>query len=749
MTVMEKNAVPRRPPAWILILGALALASPLFAVGAQTWRQRDRSDFEKGEPRGVSLGADGTLRLSPRMDLLYEPTEPYVWTLAQDGKGALYAAGGNEGRIDRIAPDGSSRLFFRVEEPEVHALAIDGAGFLYAGTAPGGRVYKIAPDGSRAWTFETGEEYVWALALDRQGNVYAGTGVDGRIVRIDREGRGSIFFDTAETHVRALLIDAEGNLYAGTDGRGLVFRVSPRGEGFVLYDAPLSEVVALQRGPDGTMYAAIVGESGHPAHRREAPAPRPTPTPPPAPQEGMPLPAPSPAPGTPAEPRPMQEQRVPLSMEGKVLAISRDGYAREVWSGSQEAILSLALSAANHLLLGSSLQGRIYELDGDVEGGLSEIARAPSSQVTALLRRTDGSVAVAGSNFGTVSLLRPFHAASGLFESRVLDAVAFSRWGRIAWRADLPKGTAVTLSARSGNTEEPDRTWSEWGPSLDDPRGVVIDRPPARFLQWRARLTSDVPARTPVLREVAVTYLQANLPPEIHKVEVQPAGVAFQKVPVGSGAPSQEARPAGSAAPDVSGTARRRGSPQSRRGFEPGARSVTWQAADPNDDDLEYDVYYRAVDETQWKRVRTRVDEDFATLDSTAMPDGTYLFRIVASDAPSNAPGEALTTEALSSLFDVDNTPPRVEEIRAKPETAGLRLTFTVRDTFSIIGETAYAVDAGDWIPIAPTDRINDALVETYDVVIPRPGRGEHSIVVRAADAAGNVGAGKVIVDIP
>ncbi|HXH28906.1 MAG TPA: hypothetical protein VNL37_07665, partial [Candidatus Polarisedimenticolia bacterium] len=189
--------------------------------------------------------------------------------------------------------------------------------------------------------------------------------------------------------------------------------------------------------------------------------------------------------------------------------------------------------------------------------------------------------------------------------------------------------------------------------------------------------------------------------------------------------------------------------PQARRGFEPGARSVTWEAADPNDDDLEYDVYYRAVDETVWKRIRTAIDENFATLDSTAMPDGTYLFRIVASDAPSNARGEALTTEALSPLFDVDNTPPRVEEIRAKPEAGGLRLTLTVRDTFSIIGETDYAVDAGDWTPIAPTDRINDARVERYDVLIPAPGRGEHSIVVRSSDAAGNVGAGKVIVHLP
>ncbi len=453
-------------------------------------------------------------------------------------------------------------------------------------------------------------------------------------------------------------------------------------------------------------------------------------------------------------------------MEGKVLAISPDGYAREIWSGSQEAILSLAVSPDGDLLMGASAQGRIHTVDA--AGNVSELLRLPSAQVTALLRLGDGGdapagrdggspagrqragdIAVATSNSGSLSILKTGYAASGTFESRVHDARSFATWGRASWRVETPKGTSIALGVHCGNTEEPDRTWTDWRGAPFNADGALLDCPASRFLQWRAQMKSDDPARTPSLREVAVTYLQANLPPEIKKIEVQAPGVSYQESPAsGSGGPA-DARAAGSTGSDVEGGVRRKPRPQSRRGFDAGARSITWQAADPNEDDLVYDVHYRAVDEKAWKKVRDKIDEDFVTWDSHAMPDGTYVFRVVASDAPSNAAGRALTAEKLSPTFDVDNTPPRLQDIKAQIQPSSLRLTFAASDSFSIIRETAYALDAGDWVAVQPADGLDDSPSEKYDLTLPRPGPGEHSIVVRALDGAGNTGSGRVIVEIP
>jgi hypothetical protein len=740
--------LPSAAAALWLGLVLILSTSLLHAVSARSWKQRDRVDFEQGEPHGVSLTAEGPVRLGARLERLFEPEQPYVWAVAASERGPIYVSGGNEGVVYRIDAKGAGERFFKVEEPEVQALAVDASGFVYAGTVPGGRIYKVAPDGKQVWVCVTGEEYIWALLLDRQGELIAATGTEGRVLKIDATGHSKVLYDSAETHVRSLALDTRGDLLAGTDGHGLIFRVTRDGRGTVMYDAPLSEVTALALAPDGLVYAAVDGEAGRgPRPQPSRPAPSQTPPPSGEGSEGSSPSQPPPQEGSPQGGA--SEARPALSVEGKVLAISPDGYARDVWSSSQESILSLAITATGELLMGASSQGRLFLLDA--KGGVSEIARSDSSQVTALLRRPSGAgkaddVIVGGSNLGSVSVLRSGHAPSGTLESRVFDAQSFATWGRVSWRADAPSGTAVTLQARSGNTEDPDRTWSDWGKEAADPLGSPLDVPSARFIQWRARLKTNEPSRTPELREVSIVYMQKNLPPEFRKVEVLPTGVSMQAVPAPPAAPGPEGKPAGT---DGDSGTRRRPRPQARRGFDPGARSLTWQVVDPNEDDLVFDVQYRAIDEKAWKTARRRIDEDFVTFDGSALPDGTYLVRIVASDSPSNPAGQALTAEKVSAPFDVDTTPPRIERLKAEVDKGGLRLTFAASDDFSIVREAAYSVDAGDWLLARPVDGLSDGLKEAYELSLPLPAPGEHSVVVRTMDAAGNTGSGRAVVDVP
>jgi len=741
----------RRAAAVAVILFALVAAAPALAVTSRLWKQRERADFDAGEPSGVSLSVEGPIRLGARIDPLFEPDQPYIWAVAVGPHGEIYAAGGNEGLVHRVEAGGRSTPFLQVDEAEVHALAVDAKGAIYAGTGPGGRIYKFSPEGKRLWDHDTGERYIWALAFDRQGRLYAGTGTEGRVLAIDADGSSRVLLDSAETHIRTLAIDAQGAILAGSDGHGLVFRIGADGKSSVLYDAPLGEVVALQPGANGTIYAAVAGEAGR-GPRPSSPQPTPRPAsvdgpPPDAPREGggggAPVQGEGPSSGAPAE------RRINLGIEGKVLAIDPDGYAREVWAAGQEAILSLALRHDGALLMGSGSEGRIYALDAT--GGVSEVARAPSSQVTALARRPaatgrDEEIVVGGSNLGSVSILKSGFAESGSFESSVFDAQSFASWGRIAWKGETPSGTSIALQVRSGNTEGPDRTWSDWGPEMSDPEGAVVDRPAARFLQWRATLRTTAMARTPELREVDVVYLQKNLPPEFRKMEVLAPGVALQSVPPPPGGSPTDSK---SSTGDADALARRRARPQSRRGFDAGARSVQWQATDPNDDDLAYDVQFRALDEKNWKTVRSRIAEDFVTFDSGALPDGTYLVRVIASDALSNPVGQALTSEKITAPFDVDNTAPRIEHLKTAVEKGMLVVRFSAADGFSILREGSWSVDAGDWDTARPTDGMNDSLAENYEITLPVPAAGEHSVVVRAMDAAGNIGAGRIVVTIP
>src|SRR5260370_17862708 len=98
-----------------------------------------------------------------------------------------------------------------------------------------------------------------------------------------------------------------------------------------------------------------------------------------------------------------------------------------------------------------------------------------------------------------------------------------------------------------------------------------------------------------------------------------------------------------------------------RRFFQKGARTLTWQATDPNDDTLSYKVFYRTLGESEWHLLGDNLSQNYYTIDGNRVPDGTYLFKIVASDAPSNTKEVALSDERISDAIEIDNTPPAIK----------------------------------------------------------------------------------------
>src|ERR1700733_11872046 len=80
-----------------LLLVALAALATAFAVDTHFWQHGDRSDFESGTLKNLSLRADGRIFLSPEFTEIFDSSTPYLWTLASDSKGNLYTAGGGTG----------------------------------------------------------------------------------------------------------------------------------------------------------------------------------------------------------------------------------------------------------------------------------------------------------------------------------------------------------------------------------------------------------------------------------------------------------------------------------------------------------------------------------------------------------------------------------------------------------------------------------------------------------------------------
>jgi hypothetical protein len=179
---------------------------------------------------------------------------------------------------------------------------------------------------------------------------------------------------------------------------------------------------------------------------------------------------------------------------------------------------------------------------------------------------------------------------------------------------------------------------------------------------------------------------------------------------------------------------------------------VKWNAHDENDDQLVYAIYYRGDGETRWLLLKDNVTDKAYSFDASLLPDGGYTVKVVASDAPSHSPSEGLTTEKESRRFEVDTTPPRIENLAASVEGAQIHVAFRAVDSFSQIRRAEFSVDAGEWKYVEPVGQIADAKVENYDFKAALEAGNEvsaaqdHVVVVRVFDRYDNMGAAKTLI---
>lgn len=181
------------------------------------------------------------------------------------------------------------------------------------------------------------------------------------------------------------------------------------------------------------------------------------------------------------------------------------------------------------------------------------------------------------------------------------------------------------------------------------------------------------------------------------------------------------------------------------QGFEDkGYQSVVWSARDDNGDDLLYSIYYRGEGEQNWRLLKDKLTEKYYSWDTATMPDGAYYLKIVASDSPSNPPDQTLTGERESDRFEIANTPPQIQSLRADSGSAPVTILFEASSSSGTIAHAQYSVDAGAWQVVFPVGLLSDAPKESYEIHLSGLAPGEHTIAVQIADAFENTAAAKV-----
>jgi hypothetical protein len=706
-----------------------------LAEGTRTWQQSTYDDFVKGTSHGVAISSDGMLELAPSFKLIASTPSSAVWATAVGPQGEIYAATGAPARVYRIVPGGQPVAIFQPQELQVQALVVDKQGVLYAAANPDGKVYKIEHTGAgNAKTAEKGEKsktetgwtssvyfdpqtkYIWALALDPAGNLFVATGDHGQIFRVSPNGEDSLFFKSDEPHIRVLAFDNQGNLIAGSDGSGLIYRITPKGEGFVLYSAPKREITSLAVDDAGNIYAAASGEKRAGGSSSAVSVVIPS-----GGEKNSPSEKPNSS-GPPPESVTLNSGSTSVPGGSEIYKISANGSPARLWNSRDDLVYSLAFDTKGHLLAGTGNRGQVYAITG--RGDYSELLKAGANQVTAFTKAADGGLYASTSNLGKIFLLSEAPNSEGTFESDVFDAHIFSKWGRAEFRG---KGS-VELFVRSGNVDNPDRNWSPWK-KIDLQKGAEVTAPPARFIQWKAVLhPGDV---SPRVDNVTLNFLTQNVAPEFDDVVVTPA-TRFQSPP----------RP-----PNLDPG--QRFDPQPNAVHDRQYVGVKWTVRDENDDQLVYSVYYRGDGQSRWLLLKDDLTEKFCSFDASLLPDGGYTIKVVASDAPSHSPGEALSSEKESDRFEVDTTPPQIQDLKASLRANAIHVQFRAVDSFSPIKRAEYSFDAGDWHFVEPVGQLSDSKSESYDFSLPLTGDAsgqEHVVVVRAYDRYDNMESAKTVV---
>jgi len=694
----------------------------LHGVVPQKWEIRSKDEFLKGKLDGISLSYEGVLSLSPKEETIDAPVEEFYLSHLLTQQGEIFLGTGHAGKIYKIGKSGTPELYFQVPEMDIYCMTQDRRGNLYAGTSPNGKIYKITGKGKGSPFFNPREKYIWDLFFSERGVLLAAVGENGAIYEINTEGEGRQVLGFEENHVLCIEKDVNQDIIAGTGGRGRVYRISRGKKPAILFESSYEEMRSLALDKEGNVYAAAGGkiispkkEIGLPITVKTETGARITVTPTSVLSEEMQLSS--------------QEQ------PGALYKVNSQGVVKRIWQSSDELIYSLSWNETeDKLLFGTGDKGRVYSVDQNEETSL--LIQKNSAQVYSLLL-FDQKIYMLSNNPPSLSIVHPEQVLTGDYLSHVIDTRTVSSWGRMEWESEVPSGCNLQFQTRSGNSNRPNVTWSDWSPPYQNKEGEQILSPKARYLQFRVMFKTQSGKVSPLLRKISLYYLQTNLAPEITKLTLLPANVVYLKPPI-------QTEVIWGVDTNISEKNEEQEEAEAiiipKKAEKKGFQTAVWEANDENGDSLNYSISIRKEDENKWRILKENWNEPIYAFDTLSLPDGVYLLKVVASDSPSNPSGMEFKAEKVALPLVIDNSLPTIKDFKVNREKNKLVVTFVAEDLMSSIQEVKYLIRPNEWKSIFSEDGICDSKQESFRISITLPPQFDNLITVKVRDSHGNIG---------
>ena len=738
----------------VFAVAMVGFVSSSFGITTRVNRQASASDFATGKTDKTVISSQGAVSLGPEYAVIADKLEQ-AWTVNAviAANGAVYAGTSPNGCIYKYS-DGEVKKIYPVEPMQtvdlsiveeanavkdvnatkdansiiaekkegrkteeaqhltnehVFAFGLDSSGRVLAAVS-GKNCRLLRFEGDKAEViFEPNDaSYIFAIATDDFGAIYLGTGPNGKIYKLDPSGKDpQCVYTATDKNILSLIVGIDGFVYAGSDGRGIVYRIDAVTKtATVLYDSPQSDITALAFDGKGDLYATATTPS---LSKADA-----------VPLQDMPG-RPEMKQGNgqrPNQPVPQVEavnterklteedkerikvvvaRNVGSSMPSHIYRITQQGFVTDMF---QDNVIFLGMVAkGDSLLIGTGNKGQLYSYDIGSEEKEVVYKDEQATQVSAVFGADGNTVYVGLSNPAKIVKLSTSPATSGSYTSDLIDADQPAKWGKFQLQASIPQGTSIQVSARTSNVGDVnDAAFSEWSKPVDYNQPMSLDIPTGRFLQYKLVLTGSG-EQTPVVREVVVPFVVANLPPKVQTVlMVRPED-------------------------------------------KPGMFNIGYKTIDRNGDKLIYRLDIRKVGREGWIKIKDELETDVYLWDSRTLEDGRYEIKVTASDSRSNPTESAMSDSRLSDPFVVDNSAPIVASANFETNGNAVTVDATVEDNLSTFAAVSYTVDSGsNWTAVMPNDGVFDTTKEDIKIKLSDLAVGRHVLAVKMTDTAGNTG---------
>ncbi len=665
----------------LMALGVMLGSRDAFGVGTRRFVLDTGEDFKGGDLKGVAIDTAGRVRAGYNLGANPVPEATTIWSVLPQNDGSLLIGSGNEGKLLRFAA-GKISVAAETKQLVVTSLVEAWGGAVIVGTLPEGKLMKFQGGKLTDFAKLQGAEHIWQVVFDKKSNsVFAATGPDGKLFRVDQNGTAQVYFDAAEQHLMSAAVAPDGTIYAGASDKAKLYKLTGPGRASVLFDFARTEVRAIAVGSGGEVYAVaneISTGSYAPSRKGRAGTEAAGPVAKPPKTKG----------------------------KGTLYRFETDGTPDQLLDDKDEHFVSLAIGDDGKPYVGTGVEGRIYTVDSSHNAVL--VADVEERQIGALVL-SGKQKWVAGSDPAVLHPVKGVGGTDAIWTSKVLDAGIRAKFGRLSW---VSSG-ALEMSTRTGNTKEPDDTWSAWSNGTQAP--AVITSPPGRYLQVRARWSRDKDAE---LREVTVPFLTDNLRATITSIEAT--------------TPAKKSKSPTSGDSIVTSGGPVSDTPDSKL-------NLSWKVDTPDKDELRYRLQYRLVGTNTWYdllKPSEKLTKESYSWDTSALPEGQYRIRLIASDELSNPPDRVRKHELESGVVLIDNTPPRIENLTAQAR----RVRGRVIDGVGPVKRIEISVAGSDeWHPFHPSDGIFDEQAEDFDADVSSfVPAGAVMLAVRAYDDANN-----------